>query len=110
MGSHPLAPLRRAPACGSYTAWWALLAPKLELCGFAPDKRIEGLNFGVTGYGTAQEYAVLQSHALRYVMTRSMAGYACCAAAGTPRWWRRFTPQPAGLHTASATRNTPKPS
>jgi hypothetical protein len=35
MGSHPLAPLRRAPACGSYTAWWALLAG----CGVGTTRR-----------------------------------------------------------------------
>ncbi len=47
-------------------AYWWLLAERLAACGFQPGKRIEVLNFGVSGYGTAQEYLVLESHALRY--------------------------------------------
>jgi lysophospholipase L1-like esterase len=47
-------------------AFWALLPARLQACGFQPDKRIEVLNFGVSGYGTAQEYLMLESTALRY--------------------------------------------
>lgn len=47
-------------------AYWALLPKRLEACGFQPGKRIEVLNFGVSGYGTAQEYVMLRSRAVRY--------------------------------------------
>lgn len=47
-------------------AFWALLPGHLERCAFAPGKRIEVLNFGVSGYGTAQEYLMLESTAIRY--------------------------------------------
>jgi lysophospholipase L1-like esterase len=47
-------------------AFWAVLPKELQRCGFAPGKRIEVLNFGTSGYGTAQELAVLESRALAY--------------------------------------------
>jgi hypothetical protein len=47
-------------------AYWALLPARLESCGFAPGKRIEVMNFGVSGYGTAQQYVMLVSSAIRY--------------------------------------------
>lgn len=46
--------------------FWALLPERLARCGFQPGKRIEVLNFGVSGYGTAQEYLLLESTAMRY--------------------------------------------
>jgi len=46
--------------------WWSLLPRRLQQCGFAGGKDVEVLNFGVTGYGTAQEYAVLETRAMRY--------------------------------------------
>jgi lysophospholipase L1-like esterase len=46
--------------------YWALLPGRLESCGFQPGRRIEVLNFGVSGYGTAQAYLMLQTRALRY--------------------------------------------
>ena len=46
--------------------YWALLAERLESCGFQPGKRIEALNFGVRGYGTAQAYVMLEKAAVRY--------------------------------------------
>lgn len=46
--------------------FWAQLPHKLAGCGFAPGHRFEVLNFGVSGYGTAQEYLVLEKEALRY--------------------------------------------
>lgn len=47
-------------------AYWALLPKELAACGFASGKRIEAINFGVSGYGTAQEYLMLETRAARY--------------------------------------------
>jgi len=47
-------------------AYWALLPGRLQGCGFGLGKRFEVLNFGVSGYGTAQEYLVLASRAILY--------------------------------------------
>jgi hypothetical protein len=47
------------------TYWWQL-GERLQACGFQPGKRIEVLNFGVRGYGTAQAYVMLEARALRY--------------------------------------------
>jgi len=47
-------------------AFWALLPAELAACGFRGSKRIEVLNFGIAGYGTAQEYLMLESTAIRY--------------------------------------------
>ena len=47
--------------------FWALLPERLRAgCGFQSAKRIEVLNFGVSGYGTAQEYLTLETAALAY--------------------------------------------
>src|SRR3954465_14144898 len=46
--------------------WWWQLPRELQRCGFQPDKLPEVLNFGVGGYGTAQEYVVLETKAVRY--------------------------------------------
>lgn len=47
--------------------FWALLPERLAACGFWNGKqRIEVMNFGVSSYGTAQEYLVLESKAMRY--------------------------------------------
>ena len=46
--------------------WWSLLGHRLEDCSVAGGKRIEVLNFGVTGYGTAQELVMLEAVAMRY--------------------------------------------
>jgi hypothetical protein len=47
-------------------AFWAVLPKELERCRFADGKKVEVLNFGISGYGTAQELAVLESRALAY--------------------------------------------
>jgi hypothetical protein len=47
-------------------AYWALLPRELAACGFQPGKRVEVLNFGVSGYGTAQQYVTLETQAVRY--------------------------------------------
>lgn len=44
--------------------YWHLLDQKLESCH--PGKKVEVLNFGVAGYGTAQQYVVLEQVALKY--------------------------------------------
>lgn len=46
--------------------WWWQLEPKLQHCDFKPGKLVEVLNFGVAGYGTAQELILLQSGVMRY--------------------------------------------
>ena len=47
-------------------AFWAVLEAKLTQCAFKPGMRIEVINFGVSGFGTTQEYLMLQSTAIRY--------------------------------------------
>jgi hypothetical protein len=47
-------------------AFWSLLPGQLGRCGFASGKRIEAINFGVSGYGTAQELITLRERAWRY--------------------------------------------
>ena len=46
--------------------WWWRLEPELQRCDFQPGKLVEVLNFGVAGYGTAQELVLLQRTAMRY--------------------------------------------
>jgi hypothetical protein len=46
--------------------FWALLPERLEDCGFARGARVEVLNFGIAGYGTAQQYLLFESMAARY--------------------------------------------
>jgi hypothetical protein len=46
--------------------WWWQLPRELQRCGFQPDKLVEVLNFGVGGYGTAQESVLLETQAMRY--------------------------------------------
>ena len=47
-------------------AFWHVLEEKLSQCSFRPGMKIEVVNFGESGYSTAQEYLVLQSRAARY--------------------------------------------
>src|SRR5262249_42260753 len=43
-----------------------LLQRRLEACGAFPGRRVEVLNFGVGGYGTAQEYLTLERRVWAY--------------------------------------------
>ena len=47
------------------TFWW-LLAQRLQACEFQPGKRIEAVNFGVSGYGTAQQLLTLRHRGWEY--------------------------------------------
>jgi len=47
-------------------AFWSVLEDKLTQCAYRPGKRIEVINFGVSGFGTAQEYLMLESVVMRY--------------------------------------------
>jgi len=55
-----------AMTVGLRETWWWQLPARLQRCAFQPDKRVEVLNFGVGGYGTAQEYVRLETKAIRY--------------------------------------------
>src|SRR5882724_1876735 len=44
----------------------SLLGQKLSECRYRPGKRIEVINFGVSGFGTAQEYVMLETEAGAY--------------------------------------------
>ena len=46
--------------------WWWQLEPQLQRCDYKPGKLVEVLNFGVAGYGTAQELVLLQTAVMRY--------------------------------------------
>lgn len=46
--------------------YWKRLEPLLAACPAFQDRRVEVLNFGVNGYGTAQEYFTLKKYALKY--------------------------------------------
>jgi hypothetical protein len=47
-------------------AFWSILGAKLEQCGAFGGKKIEVINFGVSGYGTAQELITLREHVWDY--------------------------------------------
>jgi hypothetical protein len=47
-------------------AYWALLPQRLAACGFQPGRKVEALNFGVSGFGTAQQLVLLEKVALAY--------------------------------------------
>src|SRR5205814_5679346 len=46
--------------------YWFLLQQKLQQCNAFPGKQVEVINFGVSGYGTAQEFITLRNKALFY--------------------------------------------
>jgi hypothetical protein len=47
-------------------AFWAIMEDKLNRCEALRGRRVEIINFGVDGYGTAQELQVFRHHALDY--------------------------------------------
>jgi hypothetical protein len=46
--------------------FWSLLERKLQECNAFPGKQVEVINFGVSGYGTAQELITLQQKVWAY--------------------------------------------
>lgn len=52
---------------GEDETFWAVMGRRLQECGaFAAGRRVEVVNFGVSGYGTAQELLTLRERALLY--------------------------------------------
>ncbi len=47
-------------------AFWSIMEKKLQECGAFGGKKIEVINFGVSGYGTTQELITLREHAWQY--------------------------------------------
>lgn len=47
-------------------AFWSIMGKKLEECDAFPGKRIEIINFGVSGYGTASELLTLREKVWKY--------------------------------------------
>jgi len=47
-------------------AFWSLLPKRLESCGFAGGRKIETVNFGVSGYGTGHELLTLRERVWPY--------------------------------------------
>ncbi len=46
--------------------FWAAMEHELQQAGVLPGKRIEVLNFGISGFGTAQELLVLRHHVWQF--------------------------------------------
>lgn len=46
--------------------FWAVMERKLQQCGAFGGRKIEVINFGVSGYGTAQELITLREHVWEY--------------------------------------------
>jgi hypothetical protein len=51
---------------GIEETYWSLLAGRLEQCATLAGKRVEVINFGVSGYGTAQELITVRERVWRY--------------------------------------------
>src|SRR4029077_3371555 len=47
-------------------AFWSIMEKKLQECGAFGGRRVEVINFGVSGYGTAQELLTLREHVWQY--------------------------------------------
>jgi hypothetical protein len=47
-------------------AFWWLLPERLQACHFAGEKKVETINFGVSGYGTGHELLTLQERVWQY--------------------------------------------
>lgn len=46
--------------------FWKIMQEKLKGCGAAAGRQVEVINFGVSGYGTAQEFITLREQAWKY--------------------------------------------
>lgn len=46
--------------------FWAILDRQLEVCHNFGSQKVEAINFGVAGYGTAQEFLTLRQHVWAY--------------------------------------------
>lgn len=55
-----------ALSVGMDEAFWSVMGKQLQQCDAFPGKKIEVLNFGVSGYGTAQELLTLREQAWKY--------------------------------------------
>jgi hypothetical protein len=55
-----------ALSVGMDEAFWSVMEKQLQQCDAFPGKKIEVLNFGVSGYGTAQELLTLSEHVWKY--------------------------------------------
>jgi hypothetical protein len=55
-----------ALSVGMDEAFWSVMEKQLRQCDAFPGKKIEVLNFGVSGYGTAQELLTLREHVWKY--------------------------------------------
>ncbi len=55
-----------ALAVSQEEAFWSVMERKLQACNAVPSKRVEVLNFGVSGYGTAQELLTLREEVWKY--------------------------------------------
>src|SRR5712692_7630396 len=58
--------------------FWSLLERKLEECNAFPGKHVEVMNFGVSGYGTAQELLTLRQKVWDYspdIVTLTFTSY-----------------------------------
>src|SRR6185295_10022540 len=47
-------------------AFWSVMAGKLDQCGVFGTNKVEVINFGVSGYGTAQELLTLRERVWTY--------------------------------------------
>lgn len=47
-------------------AFWSIMEKQLSQCGAFAGKQVEVINFGVSGYGTAQELITLREHVWQY--------------------------------------------
>lgn len=51
---------------GMEEAFWSVMGKRIQECNLFPHQKIEVLNFGVSGYGTAQELLTLREQVWKY--------------------------------------------